>query len=373
MQTQTWRAPHGAAARVTVLERAAAFLGVALVVTTVGCGARNAPAAERMRPPARGAADVPAVLATIGSTPITMTDIRAEAGDKLDALDIQYRRAQHALIQTALDSILRRRVLGAEAQKQGKTIDQLVAAEVGGNLDPSEAEIGAWYVNNHDRVGTRTLDQIRPQIAQYLHQQKQKEGLQKLQDRLYREKQVAVKLEPFRVEIEDDGAPRLLSQAAPVTLVEFSDFQCPYCGAMFPTLKRVEQTFGKQVQVVYRQFPLSSIHPYAFKAAEASLCANEQGKFWAMHDLMFQEQSKLTVTDLKDKAVRLGLDQKKFDRCLDTGRYVEQVEKDQTEGSRLGVNGTPALFINGMPVDGGAVPYEQLAQAINDELGRVKR
>jgi protein-disulfide isomerase len=122
------------------------------------------------------------------------------------------------------------------------------------------------------------------------------------------------------------------------------------------------------VRIVYRQFPLTNLHPFAFKAAEASLCANEQGMFWQMHDAMFADQQKLSVTDLKQTARRLGMNGKSFDACLDSGRYVEQVQNDQKEGSRIGVNGTPAMFINGVAVEGGAVPYSVLEAAIQKEL-----
>jgi protein-disulfide isomerase len=133
----------------------------------------------------------------------------------------------------------------------------------------------------------------------------------------------------------------------------------------------VNQKYGDQVRIVYRQYPIPSIHPFAFKAAEASLCANEQGKFWDLHDSMFANQTKLSVTDLKQRAGELGMDRKKFDTCLDTGRYVEQVQRDMAEGARVGITGTPAVFINGVELKGGAVPFETVAAAIDQELRRT--
>src|SRR6185369_13194511 len=165
-------------------------------------------------------------------------------------------------------------------------------------------------------------------------QERRTAAAKKLEQRLRTELRVAVAYEPFRLQFDNEKAPTLGKSEAPVTLVEFSDFQCPFCQAAAPTLKRVEQNFGDKVQIVYRQFPLTSIHPFAFKAAEASLCANEQGKFWEMHDAMFEDQTKLGVSDLKQTARRLGVDGKKFDSCIDTGRYVERVQNDQKEGQR---------------------------------------
>jgi protein-disulfide isomerase len=171
----------------------------------------------------------------------------------------------------------------------------------------------------------------------------------------------------------DNGpAPTLGPENAPVTIVEFSDFQCPYCRGFAPTLKSIKKDFGDKVRIVYRQAPIASIHPFAFKAAEASLCAQEQGKFWELHDLMFAEQEKLAVADLKKKARTLGMDGKKFDSCLDTGRTVERVQTDMAEAQRVGVNGTPAAFVNGIELKGGSVPYDVVAAAIQKELRRDK-
>ena len=263
-------------------------------------------------------------------------------------------------------------MVAAEARKQNKSVDDLVAAEGGGSLEPTDVEVSAWYSANQARLSGRTLEQLKGQIVNMLREQRRKEAQQRLQDRLYSAARVEVKLEPFRLSPGTEGAPSLGPDAAPVTIVEFSDFQCPYCGALFPTLKKVEQDFGKEVKLVYRQFPLPSLHPDAMKAAEASLCANEQGKFWAMHDMLFQDQKKLGVADLKDKATSLGLDRKKFDSCLDSGRSLEQIQKDQKDGVRLGITGTPAIFINGVPMQG-AVPYETLASAIRQEVERAAR
>jgi protein-disulfide isomerase len=182
-----------------------------------------------------------------------------------------------------------------------------------------------------------------------------------------------INLQPYRVALDNAGAPARGSDDAKVTLVEFSDFQCPFCGRFFPTLKQIEQKYGDSVRVVYRQYPIPSLHPNAFKAAEASLCANDQGKFWDMHDVMFQEQNALTVSELKQKARRIGLDGRKFDDCMDTGRHTEQVQNDMRAGSRVGVTGTPALFVNGIPIDGGAVPLATVVQAIDQEFARVKK
>ena len=153
---------------------------------------------------------------------------------------------------------------------------------------------------------------------------------------------------------------------APVTIVEFSDFQCPYCGREFPVIERLMKEYDGKVRLVFRHYPLD-FHPFAQKAAEAGACAQDQGKFWELHDKMFTNQDKLAVGDLKGYAKSVGLDASKFERCLDSGEKKALVEEDMKAGTAAGVNGTPAFFINGLFVNG-AQPYEQMKQTVDREL-----
>lgn len=153
---------------------------------------------------------------------------------------------------------------------------------------------------------------------------------------------------------------------AKVTLIEFSDFQCPYCGRVEPTIEKILKDYSGKVRLVYRHFPLS-FHENAQKAAEASECASEQGKFWEMHDKMYANQTTLTVDDLKGYAKGLGLNTSQFNSCLDSGKYASKVSAQEAEGQAAGVNGTPATFVNGTLVSG-AVPYEQFKAAIDAAL-----
>ena len=344
--------------------------GVSSTVVWMGCSGQSPAAAQSHSTAAPPTGDIPDVLATIGDEQITLADVRARVGTDLDKNETRYRRGQHRLIENTLQEIIRERVLLGEAKKRNLTVDQLVAAETGGSLDPTEEEIVAWYKANASRTGGRALEQIRPQILDFLRAERQKVAVEKLEQRLNEESKVTVNLVPFTFTFNNEGAPTLGAASAKVTLVEFSDFQCPFCKKFFPTLKQLEQNFGDKIQIIYRQYPIPSLHPNAFKAAEASLCANDQGKFWEMHDLMFQEQARLAVKDLKVAAARLGMDQKKFDLCLDSGRYTERVQADMDEGGRVGVTGTPAIFVNGIPLEGGAVPYEVVVKAIEKELAR---
>jgi protein-disulfide isomerase len=157
---------------------------------------------------------------------------------------------------------------------------------------------------------------------------------------------------------------------APVTLVEFSDFECPYCAQFYRTLKQLAENYSGRLRVVYRQFPIRT-HPNAYAAAEASLCAHDQGEFWAMHDVMFEDQDNLDPTSLREKAERIGLDLEQYDTCLASERHAERIDRDRREARRLGVDGTPAIFVNGVPLAVGAPAYSVAARAIDEELSRA--
>lgn len=315
---------------------------------------------------------LPEVLASIGDEEITLDDIRDRIGEQLDQMTNRFLQQRYVLLDETLQRIVVDRVFAAEALERGMSTTDLIEEETGAGLEVTELEIAAWYEENQSRMGSRTLDQTRGQIADLLRTTGRDEALKSLEARLSEEYGVVYHLQPFRVELNNGGAPAIGPSDAAVTFVEFSDFECPFCGRFFPTLKQIKDTYGDRIQIVYRQFPLPNLHPSAFKAAEASLCANEQGEFWAFHDLLFQEQSRLAVRDLKEKAGRLGLNQRKFDNCLDTGRYVQQVQDDMAAGRTAGVTGTPALFVNGIPIKGGAVDFEVVAEVLDQELQRAE-
>jgi len=171
--------------------------------------------------------------------------------------------------------------------------------------------------------------------------------------------------------IADDDPVRGDSNAK-VTIVEFSDFQCPFCAKAYPTVKQTLETYSGKVRLVYRDFPLSSTHPLAQKAAEASECAEEQGKFWEYHDKLFESQAEWAgkgAEQFKKYAQDLGLDAEKFNACLDSDKYREEVLKDLGDGQKLGVTGTPTFFINGKMLVG-AQPFEAFKQIIEEELSK---
>ena len=170
------------------------------------------------------------------------------------------------------------------------------------------------------------------------------------------------------VEVSADDDPVKGSKDAPITIIEFSDFQCPYCGKVEPTIKQVLEAYEGKIKLIYRDFPLG-FHEFAQKASEASECADEQGKYWEYHDKLFENQNDLTVEDLKKYATDLKLDTTKFNDCLDSEKYKSEVQKDFEDGQKYGVSGTPAFFINGISLVG-AQPFSAFQQIIEQELNK---
>ena len=172
--------------------------------------------------------------------------------------------------------------------------------------------------------------------------------------------------------INIEGAPYKGNENAPVIMVEYSDYECPFCGKFYAeTLPQIESeyiTSGK-VKLVYKDFPLS-FHPNAQKAAEAARCAGEQkgnDGYWAMHDKIFENQQALSIGSFRQWANEIGLNIQQFDSCLQSGKMAALVKKDMDEGQRDGVQGTPAFFINGRLISG-AQPFSAFQQAIESEL-----
>lgn len=189
------------------------------------------------------------------------------------------------------------------------------------------------------------------------------------------QQQVQATPAPARLDnVSEDDDPVLGPDDAPVTIVEFSDFQCPFCARFQQqTFNALVEKYGDNIRVVFRDFPLTSIHPDAAKASEAAECADDQGKFWELHDAMFQSQAITGVglPAVTSMAESIDLDMDEFQECLDSGKYTEEVAKDLQEGASYGVTGTPTFFINGVRLVG-AVPLEQFSAIIDQELEAAK-
>jgi protein-disulfide isomerase len=304
------------------------------------------------------------VLAVVNGKPITEADVRQANAEQFKAMEREYQTNTHNLLESGLDQVINDRLVEAEAAARGVSKDQILAEIKTAQV--SDADVDKFYDENKARI-PRPKEQVAAQIKQYLEGQNQQKSRGEFFNGLKGKYKVDVKLEPIRVTVAANG-PAKGPATAPVTIVEFSDFQCPFCGQLTPTLEQVKAKYGDKIRIVFRQYPLP-FHQNAQKAAEAALCANEQGKFWEFHDYMFKNQNALGVDQLKAKAAELGLNADSFGKCVDSGKTATAIQTDIKEGSAAGVSGTPALFINGRFISG-AVPIDQITSVIDDELRR---
>jgi protein-disulfide isomerase len=307
------------------------------------------------------------------SSPVAIVDGQPIDAAALDAAiqgPLQDLRArEYQLRSQALEALVAQALLEREAKARGVAPAVLERTEILDKAVVTEEEARGFYEANKARFGDASEKDVMQQIRAGLGQQREKQRRLAFAQELRSKYEVKILLEPLRTPVEVGDAPIRGNPNAPVTVVEFSDFQCPFCARSRPTVARVREYYGDKVRWAFRHFPLD-FHSQARKAGEAGACAGEQGKFWQMHDAMFANPAKLQVADLKQTAKALGLDSLAFDRCLDSGKYADRVERDVEFGARYGVSGTPAFFVNGRPLIG-AQPFEAFQQVIDDELRRL--
>lgn len=287
---------------------------------------------------------------------------------KLEELqfEAQMKKKRHEVLQRTLETMVTNQLVEDEATSRGIPRQQLVNEIRASAATVSDEEIEQFWTENQKRL-KGTKEDLIPQIKRYLTQQKQGGVWDEFVDQLKAKRNVQFHLEPVRFEVNSEGFPVKGGENAPVTIVEFSDFECPYCSKVNATLEQVSENYGDKVRIVFRQYPLTSIHPNAQKAAEASLCAGEQGHFWPVHDWLFQNQKSLAVTEIQKAVSGMGVEMDTFNECLKSGKYSAGIQMDVAAGMKVGVSGTPAIFVNGRPLSG-AVAYETIAAIIDEEL-----
>jgi protein-disulfide isomerase len=257
-------------------------------------------------------------------------------------------------------------LLEQKAKSENLTLDQLMDRDIKSKVtDPTEDQMRVYYEGleteqPYDAVRGKILDKIR---------QLRSDKLKAAYVKDLREKTaISIALEPPRANVEgiEVQAEAAGSKSAHVTLVEFADYECPYCQKVAADVKKLKADFGDKVAFTYKDFPLSN-HSRAEKAAEASRCASKQDKFWEFHDELFHSKE-LDVDQLKAQARSLKLDADQFDKCLDSGETASAVDRDRKEGLRLGITGTPSFFVNGHYLSG-ALDYAALRKIVEQQLG----
>ncbi len=295
--------------------------------------------------------------ARVGSWTLNVADIDAKLAHQI-----------HELREEKMQEMVLDRLMQLEADATGIAKDNLIEEVVVKKIPPlSDEDVKAFVEANKARLpngGEGMDDKIRDYLNSQLRQNLEAAFLQSLAQKY----KVEFLLQPPRVTVP---GPQDLAKGrtdAPITIIEFSDFECPYCRRAQESLKQVAARYGDKVRFVFRHYPLP-FHKKAPKASEAAQCANDQGAFWPFHDALFTEGAKLEINEYKKIAVKLKLNSAKFNKCLDSGRYAKRVASDLADGKELGITGTPTFFVNGIKLVG-AVPLSDFINVIEPELAR---
>lgn len=310
------------------------------------------------------------VMATVGGTPITQAEIEQALRLPLYELEVE----KYRLTRRRLDQMIVERLLARAAAAQGQSVAAFVSAEVQGHIAKiTPEEVEARWRANRDVLPTDE-ERAKQEARNALVRERATRVLQELVERLSREAGVSVTIHPpdppvMTIPVGDD--PAWGPPTAPVTIIEFADFECPACKESLPVLRQLRDLYPDRVRFVYRDFPLAA-HPQARPAAEAAHCAHEQGKFWAYHDALFAQAPDLKPSDYVILAERLGLNRAEFTACLAGTRPKAAVAKDLADAQNLGLSGTPTFFVNGRYLVGFQT-LEALRQHIDRELLATSR
>jgi protein-disulfide isomerase len=291
-----------------------------------------------------------AVLATVVGQTINASAVNDDLNIKrlINDIRMQTYEAEQLAVNVKINQIL----LEAEAKRRNMTTDALLKAEIADKITqhPTDADILKVYEENKARMNGAELATVRADIIAYLEQPERQKLEMAFADRLRTGAQIRMLIaepEPLVEKISADDDPSRGAADAPVTVVEFTDFQCPACRAIHPVLDELLKSYGNRVRFVVRDFPLTQ-HEQSRKAAEAADAANAQGKFFEYATVLFKNQEALDVASLKKYAAALGLDMTRFNAALDGGTYAAEVQKDVEDGTEYGINSTPTIFVNGV-------------------------
>lgn len=339
---------------------------IPLLVLTLGCPPPEKTAEQGPEDKEKGGT----VAAELNGETILVSDIDAWIKEQLfaQASENQDPTKLYELRSKALDDMIHERLLEKEAAPLGISPDELVRQETEKRVKISDEELLAFYEENKERMGDVSFEEMKPRIQRHLQQQRGMTAAQEYLKELRSNASVEIHLDAPRIEVEARG-PSLGPEDAPVTIVEFSDYQCPFCRRADPVIQQVLERYPSEVRFVFRNFPLDRIHSLARGAAEAAACANEQGHFWEYHKGLFAAGAKYDAESLEQLASDTGLDLEAFRTCVKERRFQADVEADVAAGRKAGVTGTPAFFVNGIRIKG-ARPLEDFVAIIDQELGR---
>jgi len=305
------------------------------------------------------------VVAQVGGASITLEEVDRRAAGKLQRL----RNEEYDARRQALDDMIVERLFQKEAAARGVTQDALLKAEVDAKVTPPTAgDVKTVYEQNRAAAGTRTLAELTPLIERSLREHRQAERAAQFRDELKAKTGVKVTLDAPRVAMTVPAdAPTLGPAGAPVTIVEYLDYQCPFCHRAQGVVDEVLSRYAGKVRFVHRDFLLGK--PRSLPAARAARCAGEQGKFWEYHRNLLVGSGDMSDEDLRSRAAAMGLDAGRFSACVASDRFDADIQRSTESGNALGIDATPTFFVNGRRLMG-ALPADQFAEVIDSELGK---
>ena len=317
-------------------------------------------------------ADAAAVVASWEGGAVKYGELSTEVKSQVTRLEIDYLTQRYQTEAQALEQMVMENLLEMEAKAQGHPgPDELLKIEVESKVTPpTDAEKREFYKVMERQLRGAPYESVEERIAAELLRRAQSERFATYMDGLKAKYKVKLLL-PYpdlpRIEVGVDDDPSIGPATAPVTIVEFGEYQCPYCGKANPSVQQVLKEYEGKVRIVYRDFPLS-FHDRAIPAAIAANCAGDQGKYWEMHDQLMANQQSLQESDLKGYAQNIALDLSKWEACRQDPAQAAEVQKDMEDGAKAGVSGTPAFFINGIMLSG-AQSFSEFKTIIDRELG----
>jgi protein-disulfide isomerase len=332
-----------------------------------------------VKPQTGGNDEANSVYAQVNGQDITGKDVMDKVPNLKSDLN-EIRRNEYEAKKRATDELVQQRLVEDEAKKQGVTVDKLLSQfESLKDKDVSKEDI-ATFLKQRNIDEKRLTKQEKDSVPQIIKMQRVYEARQKYVADLRSKANVKfllTKPEEPKVDVNVGSGTPMGPASAKVTIVEFSDFQCPFCSRGRQRVDEIKAKYGDKVKVYFRNFPLEQIHPQAFHAAEAAACALEQGKFWEYHNQLFDHQSmyqeKDIVKNLDKNFINLAkeakLDEKAFAECLKSGKHAAELRHDMEEAQKYGVNSTPTFFVNGHAVRG-AQPIEAFSEIIDEELSK---
>jgi protein-disulfide isomerase len=299
------------------------------------------------------------VVARVSGADLTLTDLKQLEGGKLLQAQYQYYLNERK----ALEELIDNRLLADEARKRNISLDQLLDTEVyKGVKDPTQDQLEVYY----EGLDTQdSFESVREDVLQHIRDLRRTKARAAFVEQLRKQAKINIMLMPPSAHVDIAKAYTHGDSNAPVVLVEFADYQCPYCQKVNPQIQQLKKEYGDNLTVIFKDFPLP-MHHGSEKAAEASRCAGEQGKFWEYHDVLFYSKE-IELDALKEHARVLKLDGDRFDTCLDSGAESAAVKKDLDEAKSLGLTGTPSFFVNGHFFSG-VVDYAALKDIVNQQL-----